>query len=276
MNNPITEKFFRMDRLPHIWCPGCGHGIIMGTLARAIDSMGYKKDEVCVISGIGCSSRAPGYLDFNTLHTTHGRALAFATGVKLAKPELKVIVISGDGDAAAIGGNHLIHACRRNIDITAIVFNNNTYGMTGGQYSPTTPIHELGTTAPHGNIDKPFDIAHLAASAGATYAARTTAYHVPQMEKIFKKALNHNGFALVETMSVCPTYYGRKNKKGSVVDMMRWLKDSFIDVKMAERLSDEKKVGKILMGEFKNVEAPEYTDSYQKIIDRFSKEEACS
>ena len=272
MNNPITEKLFRTDRLPHIWCPGCGHGIILGALARTIEKLGYEKDDVCIVSGIGCSSRAPGYLDFNTLHTTHGRALAFATGVKLANPNLKVIVISGDGDASAIGGNHLIHASRRNIDITTLVFNNNIYGMTGGQYSPTTPTNEFGTTAPHGNIDKPFDIAHLAASAGATYAGRTTAFHVTQMEKMMEKALEHKGFSLLEAISTCPTYYGRKNKKGSAANMIKYLKDNFIDVKVAEKLPAEKVAGKHLMGEFKCVEEPEYTAQYQKIIDRLAED----
>ncbi len=272
MHSQLVDQFFRQDRLPHIWCPGCGHGIIMRAMVKAIEAMGWNKDEVVVVSGIGCSSRAPGYLDFNTLHTTHGRALAFATGVKLANPNLKVIVVSGDGDASAIGGNHLIHAARRNIDITTIVFNNNIYGMTGGQYSPTTPTNEKGTTAPHGNIDMPFDIAHLAASAGATYAGRTTAFHATQMEKMITKAMAHKGFSLVEAISVCPTYYGRKNKKGSVVDMMTWLKDSFIDVKVADKLPEEKKASKLLMGEFKCVEAPEYTEQYQQIIDRFAED----
>lgn len=268
MNSQIVDKYFRQEKLPHIWCPGCGHGIIMAGIAKAIDKLGLDKDKVCVVSGIGCSSRAPGYMDFNTLHTTHGRAIAFATGVKLANPDLHVIVISGDGDAAAIGGNHLIHGARRNIDITTIVFNNNIYGMTGGQYSPATPTGELGTTAPYGNIDTPFDIANLAGAAGATYTARSTVYHATAMNKLIEKAIAHKGFSLVEAISICPTYYGRKNKKGSVVDMMNFLKDSFIDIKAAERLPEEKKAGKFLMGEFKNVEGqPEYTEQYQKIID---------
>lgn len=272
MYSELVGQYYRTDKLPHIWCPGCGHGIIMNSLVKAISNLGYNKDEVVVVSGIGCSSRAPGYMDFNTLHTTHGRALAFATGVKLANPNLKVIVISGDGDASAIGGNHLIHACRRNIDITTIVFNNNIYGMTGGQYSPTTPTNDFGTTAPHGNIDKPFDIAMLAGAAGATFTARTTAYHAPQMTKMLEKALEHKGFSLVEAISVCPTYYGRKNKKGSVVNMMEFLKDSFVDAKAYEKLPEDKRQGKFIMGEFKCTEAPEYTSEYMKIIERFSKE----
>ena len=268
MASQLVEKYFRNQNLPHIWCPGCSHGIITRALVKAIEEMGYEKDNVAIVSGIGCSSRAPGYLDFNTLHTTHGRALAFASGLKLANPSLHVIVIMGDGDAAAIGGNHLIHAARRNIDITTIVYNNNVYGMTGGQYSPTTPTNALGTTAPYGNIDKPFDIANLAAAAGATYAARTTAYHTNQMIGYFKKALQHKGFALVEAMSACPTYYGRKNKKGGAVEMLTFMKDSFVDVKAAAKMTEQQLEGKTLMGEFKDIVLPEYTEEYQKIIDR--------
>jgi 2-oxoglutarate ferredoxin oxidoreductase subunit beta len=244
----------------------------MRSVSQAIHNLGLDKDKVCIVSGIGCSSRAPGYMDFNTLHTTHGRALAFATGVKMARPELEVIVVTGDGDATAIGGNHLIHAARRNINITTIVFNNNVYGMTGGQYSPTTPTGDLGTTAPYGNIDKSFDIATLAEAAGATYTARGTAYHAQQLIKLVENAIKNNGFSLIDAISICPTYYGRKNKKGSVVDMMNWLKDHAVDVKVAQKLSPEKLEGKFLIGEFKNVTEPEYTEEYQKIIERFQKE----
>ncbi len=269
MNSQIVENQFRVDKLPHIWCPGCGHGIIMRSIAIAIDNLGLDKDKVCIVSGIGCSSRAPGYMDFNTLHTTHGRALAFATGVKLSRPELEVIVITGDGDASAIGGNHLIHASRRNIGITTIVFNNNIYGMTGGQYSPTTPTDELGTTAPHGNIDNCFDIANLAGAAGATYTARTTAFHAKPMTKMIQDAITHKGFSLVEAISTCPTYYGRKNKKGNAVDMLKYLKESFVDIKVAEKLTEEQLAGKHIMGVFKNVtDKEEYTDKYEKIIQR--------
>jgi 2-oxoglutarate ferredoxin oxidoreductase subunit beta len=269
MNSLLVKDYFREEKLPHIWCPGCGHGIIMRSIAVAIDNLKLDKDKVCIVSGIGCSSRAPGYMDFNTLHTTHGRALAFATGVKHANPELEVIVITGDGDASAIGGNHLIHAARRNINITTIVFNNNIYGMTGGQYSPTTPTGELGTTAPHGNIDSAFDIAMLAGAAGATYTARTTAYHAKPMAKYIEKAIAHKGFALVEAISTCPTYYGRKNKKGSAVTMLKFLKDHFVDIKAAEKLPPEKMIGKFVMGEFKHeTNREEYTDKYQNIIDQ--------
>jgi len=268
MVSELVKENFRIEKLPHIWCPGCSHGIVTRAIVKAIDDLNLDKDKVVIVSGIGCSSRAPGYLDFNTLHTAHGRALAFATGVKLANPELEVIVITGDGDASAIGGNHLIHAARRNIGITTIVFNNNIYGMTGGQYSPTTPTGDLGSTAPHGNIDRPFDIAKLAAAAGASYSARSTSYHVPQLIKYIKKAIENKGFSLVEVASICPTYYGRKNKKGSAVDMMTYLKDNYIDQKVVEKLPKEKTEGKELMGEFKDVTFPEYTAEYQKLIDR--------
>lgn len=271
MNNPIVEKHFRSARLSHIWCPGCGHGIITHSIAKGIEAMGWNPDEVVVVSGIGCSSRAPGYLNFNTLHTTHGRAIAFATGIKLANPKLHVIVITGDGDAAAIGGNHLIHGARRNIDLNVIVYNNSVYGMTGGQFSPTTPQFEKGTTAPYGSIDPAFDIASLAAAAGATYSARTTCFHVPLMDKYIVNAFSHKGFSLVEAISCCPTYYGRKNKKGTVVDMMKYLKESFIDFKKAETMSPEELEGKHTMGELVVKDRPEYTELYEKIIEKLSK-----
>lgn len=270
MPSEIIYKFMRIKRLPHIWCPGCGHGILMRSIAVAIEELKLDRDKVCVVSGIGCSSRAAGYMDVNTLHTTHGRALAFATGVKLANPELHVIVISGDGDASAIGGNHLIHACRRNIDITTIVFNNNIYGMTGGQFSPTTPKGDRGTTAPYGNVDKAFDICKLAEAAGATYVARATAYHANKMTEYIKKGLQHKGFSLIEGISGCPTYYGRKNKKGGAVDLLNMMKDSYIDIKVKDKLPPEKLHGKAFMGEFIDEIQPEYTEEYQKIIDIFA------
>lgn len=163
-------------------------------MLRAIDRLGWHKDEIVMVSGIGCSSRTPGYVDFNTVHTTHGRALAFATGIKMAKPELKVIVVSGDGDATAIGGNHFIHTARRNIDLTLVIFNNYIYGMTGGQYSPTTPVGSWGSTAPYGNLENPFDICGLAQAAGASYVARGTVYHAVQLDKLIEGAMRKKDF----------------------------------------------------------------------------------
>ncbi len=271
MPSTLIRNNFRMDRLPHIWCPGCGHGIIMRAVVQAIESQKLDKKKVCIISGIGCSSRAPGYMDFNTLHTTHGRALAFATGVKIANPDLQVIVVTGDGDVAAIGGNHLIHTARRNIDITTVVFNNHVYGMTGGQYSPTTPTRGLATTSPFGNIDKMFDICHLAGAAGATYVARGTVFHVKPLIGIIEKAIENKGFSLVEAVSICPTYYGRRNKKGTAVDMMEELREKAVDVRAAEKLTEEQKKDKFFIGEFKNQPEPEYTNEYLKIIEQAKK-----
>ena len=269
MPSKLIEKTMRVNRLPHIWCPGCGHGILMRDVAQAIENCGLDPDKVVIVSGIGCSSRAAGYMNYNTLHTTHGRAIAFATGVKLANPDLHVIVITGDGDATAIGGNHLIHACRRNIDITVVVFNNNIYGMTGGQYSPTTPHGEKGTTAPYGNIDYNFDVPKLAEAAGATFTGRCTAYHAQGAIKLIENAIKHHGFSLIEGVSVCPTYYGRKNKKGDSIKMLEWQKDNFIDVKAYEKLPEDKKAGKILIVELSRDESKEeYTDMYMEIIEK--------
>lgn len=267
MPSKFIEKYFRMDTLPHIWCPGCGHGTITRSIAKAIENKGLDKDKVVIVSGIGCSSRAAGYLDFDTIHTTHGRAIAFATGVKLSNPDLHVIVITGDGDATAIGGNHLIHGCRRNIDITTIVYNNFIYGMTGGQYSPTTPKNSKATTAPYGNFDNTFDIVDLAIGAGASYVARGTAYHTQQLIKYIEKAIENKGFSVVDATATCYTYYGRNNKTPSPVDMMKLLKDNAITIKDAEGLTEEQRAGKIVMGEFRNNPKPEFCSEYQKLID---------
>lgn len=272
MPSQLVENYFRTNPLPHIWCPGCSNGIVTRAIVKAIDNLGLNKDDVCVVSGIGCSSRASGYLDFNTLHTTHGRALSFATGVKLANPKLKVIVITGDGDCSAIGGNHLIHAARRNIDITTILFNNNIYGMTGGQYSPTTPTGDKGTTAPYGNLDRNFNLCELAKAAGATYVARSTAYHANMLIKQVEEGIKNKGFSFVEAVSICPTYYGRKNKKGDAVDMLNYIKDTTVNIKAAEKMTKEQIEGKLIIGELYKEVKSEYTEEYQKIIDRFQKE----
>ena len=190
----------RKGKLPHIWCPGCGHGIVMKSLLRAIHATGIDQDNIAMVSGIGCSSRTPGYLDFNTLHTLHGRAIAYATGLKLAKPKLKVIVTTGDGDALAIGGNHFIHACRRNMDMVILVYNNYIYGMTSGQSSPTTPQNMIATTARYGSIEPTFDTCDLAKAAGATFVARGTAYHCQELEKTLYEAIMHKGMAVVDIL----------------------------------------------------------------------------
>src|SRR5512137_344578 len=192
------QKLRKNKSFPTIWCSGCGIGVVMGALIRAIDHLGLKNDDVALVAGIGCTARMPVYMDYNTLHTTHGRALAFATGLKIARPDMKVIAIMGDGDALAIGGNHFIHAARRNIGITALVVNNSIYGMTGGQYSPTTPLDMRATTAPYGNVEPPFPVCDLAAAAGATYVARSTVYHVLELDKYLAQAISNEGFSVVE------------------------------------------------------------------------------
>ena len=268
MASQLIEKYMREDKLPHIWCPGCGNGVIMRDVAQAIENLGLDKKKVVIVSGIGCSSRAAGYMDFNTIHTTHGRAIAFATGIKMARPDLEVIVLTGDGDASAIGGNHLIHAARRNIGLTVIVFNNSIYGMTGGQYSPTTPKNDFGTTAPYGNIDRPFDIALLAAGAGATFSARGDVYHVQQTTRLIERGIKHRGFSIIDCLTVCPTYYGRKNKKGSAVDMLTFQKEHFIPQEAAVSMSPEQLVGKTTIGVVAHNNYPELTAEYAQLIER--------
>jgi 2-oxoglutarate ferredoxin oxidoreductase subunit beta len=264
------DKYLRTQRMPHIWCPGCGNGIVLKAILRAIDRLGLKKDEVVMVSGIGCSSRTPGYVDFNTVHTTHGRALAFATGIKMAKPELTVIVVSGDGDATAIGGNHFIHTARRNIDLTMIIFNNYIYGMTGGQYSPTTPPGKWGSTAPYGNLENSFDICGLAAAAGASYVARGTVYHAVQLDKFVESGIRKKGFSVIEALTPCPTYYGRRNSQKSVIDMMNWQIETTVGASKAAKLAPEALHGKIVTGVLADREKPEYVDEYQKFIARLN------
>ncbi|MBQ1367266.1 MAG: 2-oxoacid:ferredoxin oxidoreductase subunit beta [Firmicutes bacterium] len=268
----LIYKYMRPEHLPQIWCPGCGNGIIMRDVVQAIDNLGLRRSNTVIVSGIGCSSRAAGYMDFNTIHTTHGRAIAFATGIKLANPELEVIVIAGDGDISAIGGNHLIHAARRNIGLTVIVMNNNIYGMTGGQYSPTTPTGEFGTTAPYGNLDRSFDIAGLAYGAGASYAARGSAYHVQQTIQLIQDGIRNRGFSIIDVASVCPTYYGRKNKKGDAVEMMRWQRDNAVSVEQAARMSPEELKGKLVIGLLHHIQYPEFTFKYTELIRQLAEE----
>lgn len=262
------ENYIRPGKLPHIWCPGCGHGIVMKGLIRAIDAVGLSKDMTSIVSGIGCASRLPGYLDFCTLHTTHGRGVAFATGIKMARPEMNVICVGGDGDGVAIGGNHFIHACRRNIDITYLIMNNHIYGMTGGQFSPTMPTGAKASTTPYGNPDPPFDIAKLAIGAGATFVARGTAYHATQIEKLLTEAIRHKGFSVVEILDSCPTTYGRRNKYKSVIEMMNHLKDSAVPIAAAEKMAAEQLIGKVITGILYKENKPEYVSEYRKLVER--------
>jgi len=259
----IRERFF-----PHIWCQGCGHGIVLNSLLRAIEKLGLSKNEIVMTSGIGCSSRISGYVDFHTLHTIHGRALAFATGVKMSRPELNLIVPMGDGDALAIGGNHFIHAARRNIDITAIIMNNRIYGMTGGQFSPLSGFGTIATTAPYTNIDHDFDIVDLSMASGASFVARTSTYHAQQMADIFRQAILHEGFSVVEVMSQCPTYFGRKNKLGGAVDMMEYFRDTTTPIGSKAKKENPDLIER---GIFIQEDRPEYCSEYDQIIERAMK-----
>ncbi|MDD6382860.1 MAG: 2-oxoacid:ferredoxin oxidoreductase subunit beta [Selenomonadaceae bacterium] len=262
------ERYFRQNHLPHLWCPGCGNGIAMKAIVQAIEQKGFSQDNTVIVSGIGCSSRASGYMDFDTLHTAHGRAIPFATGIKLANPDLNVVVITGDGDCTAIGGNHFIHGCRRNVDLTVIMFNNNIYGMTGGQASPTTPIGAKATTAPYGSVDRTFDACELAEAAGATYVARSTAFHVMHMTNMIAAGLDNKGFSFIEAMVQCPTAFGRKNRMGGPADMMKWMRDHAVMKAAWDKLPQEKREGKFPIGCFLQTEAIDYDTAYDQVIER--------
>ncbi|AKI98091.1 2-oxoacid:ferredoxin oxidoreductase subunit beta [Kosmotoga pacifica] len=265
--------YLRQDRMPHVWCPGCGNGVIMKAFVDAIDRLSLDPGRIAVVSGIGCSSRVTGYLNFNTMHTLHGRAIAFATGVKLARPEFKVVVMGGDGDILAIGGNHFIHACRRNMDLTVIIFNNSIYGMTGGQYSPTTPEDTYASTAPYGNIEDQFDAVKLAINSGATYVARSTVYHYAQTAQLIQKGLEHRGMSVIEVMTNCHTYFGRYNGMPEPIQMLSYFKEKAVTVKKAEKMSPEELKDKIVIGEFLNVEKETYNEKYEQLKKKLASSE---
>jgi 2-oxoglutarate ferredoxin oxidoreductase subunit beta len=262
----LIHEYLRHDKkFPHVWCPGCGNGILLGSLIRAIHQTGLSKDDIVLVSGIGCSGRLPVYVDFNTLHTTHGRALTYATGIKLANPALNVITIMGDGDSMAIGGNHFIHAARRNIDVTAIILNNSIYGMTGGQYSPTTPYGMRASTAVYNSIEQAFKISELAVTAGASFVGRQTVYNAKLLDGLIEKAILKKGFSVVEVITHCHTQYGRQNRLGSAVDMLKWQRDNAISVEKAAKMSPEALEGKIITGILMDKELPVYEEEYNKV-----------
>ena len=260
-------SYVRQEILPTTHCSGCGCGQVFSAFLRAIHDLELDPENMISVTGIGCSSWIPSpYFKCDTLHTTHGRPLAFGTGVKLAKPSLKVIIITGDGDALAIGGNHFIHACRRNIDLTTILINNQIYGMTGGQFAPTTPFMKIGTTAPYGNRERAFDIAKLSIAAGAPFVARGTVYHLVQLEKLVEQAILKRDFSLLEVISHCHTLYGRLTKEGGPVEMMRWQKEHAIPISAAGKVPPEKLRDKFLTGVLWDIEFPEYCEEYDKVI----------
>ncbi len=275
MVTEIARQYLRQDKFPSIWCPGCGHGIILGAILRTIHKLGINKNKVMMVSGIGCSGRTPGYVDFHTLHTTHGRALTFATGIKLVRPEMTVLVVMGDGDAAAIGGNHFIHAARRNIDITAIVYNNSIYGMTGGQVSPTTPTGMYATTAPYGMLEKPFDIVELALGAGASFVARGSSYHVPMLDGLIKKAILHKGFSVVDVITTCPINFGRRNKlSADGAKNLKYVESIVVPLSKYQKMPEEERIGKFPIGIFRQEEGlPELTEKYVQLENKLRGEE---
>jgi len=253
------DRLLRQDRLPHIWCSGCGLGTALNCFLNALIKSEMDPDKVAIVSGIGCSGRVAGYVALDSFHTTHGRAIPFATGLKLANPELKMVVFSGDGDLIAIGGNHFIHAARRNMDLTVICVNNFIYGMTGGQLAPTTPTGARTSTSPTGNRDHPFNLSYLAAASGASYVARWTTLHVRRLERAIGEALRKPGFSFVEVISPCPTLYGRLNKQKSGLEQMDFYKKNSIIRHGADpRQADIGLTGQIVVGKFVDLDKPSY------------------
>jgi 2-oxoglutarate ferredoxin oxidoreductase subunit beta len=262
------SKYLRAATMPHIWCSGCGNGIILNCFVHALDELKINLDKLVVVSGIGCIGRIAGYTNVDSFHTTHGRPVAFATGVKLANPELEVVVISGDGDLFAIGGNHFIHAARRNIGIKVICSNNFNYGMTGGQQGPTTPLEASTATTPYGNIEHPFNLVHLAAASGATYVARWTTLHVRQLTQSIKKMLQKEGFCFTEVVSQCPEIFGRHNRMRSGLEMMKWFEKASVVENFSDPAKAEITRERIIVGEFIDVEKVTYE---RLLFDRIAK-----
>lgn len=258
------ENYLRMSKMPTLWCSGCGDGTIMKSLIRALDSMSnLDRDKMSVVAGIGCSGRMSSYMDFNTVHTTHGRALAFATGLKMANPEGKIVVITGDGDCLAIGGNHFLHACRRNIDLTIIIVNNFTYGLTGGQVSPETPTGSHTPTTPHGSIEPNFEAANVAIAAGASYVARAAVAAPVQMDKVIKAGIEHNGLSVIEVLSNCHINWGRKNDHPDPFELVQWMKNDLSTFSKTEAENTGKKLIGVL---HHDKERPEYASSYYQHV----------
>jgi len=263
------EKFLRMERMPHIWCQGCGIGTAMNAFCHAVEKSGIDPDKIVVVSGIGCTGRVAGYLRFDSFHTTHGRAVPFATGLKLANPELVVVVFSGDGDIFAIGGNHFIHAARRNVDINVFCVNNLIYGMTGGQVSPTTPLMARSSTTPHGNFEPPFNLPFLAVSSGAVYVSRWTALHARRMEESMRESLLKEGFCFIEVLAPCPTLYMRYNRLGTALDALRMLARDVVVIDGADPHEADIIEGKpIICGKFIEREKPTYTQLVEEYVRR--------
>jgi len=263
-DHPLSH-LLRMDRIPHIWCPTCGIGVAVKAFCEALVRSELDLDKVSVVSGIGCTGRVAGYVKLDSFHTTHGRAIPFATGLRLANPDLKVVVFSGDGDLVAIGGNHFIHAARRNMDLMVVLVNNFIYGMTGGQCAPTTPLTANTSTTPYGNFEAPFNVPSLAVACGATYVARWTVLHVRRLEKAFREALDRKGFRVVEVIAPCSTLYARRNRLGTGFDLMKFYRDH-CEVRhgVDPRETDIEYQEKIILGKFVDQERPTWQEKMEK------------
>ena len=262
----LNDDVIRSERLPNIWCPGCGIGIVVGAYVRAIQKSAIPRDRHISISGIGCTGRFSGYLDLDSYHTTHGRAIAFATGMAVARPELEITVVAGDGDLGVIGGNHLIHAARRNVDLNVIMVNNFNYGMTGGQHGGTTPLGAKTHTSPYGNVESPFNIPYLVAAAGASFVARWTALHVRQITAAIRRMMEVKGFAFMEVISPCPPTFGEFNGFPDPLDMMKYFQDKTV----VDHNADLSEIGvtahpedSIVVGNFVDKKRP----SYQEVLE---------
>jgi len=267
------DYYLRTDKMPTLWCWGCGDGIIMKAMIRAFAKLGWDKNDICVVSGIGCSGRLSSYIDANTVHTTHGRTIPYATGIKLTHPDKHVIVVAGDGDGLAIGGNHTIHGCRRNIDLNFILIDNFIYGLTNSQVSPTTPKGAWSVTTQYGNIDPSFDPAELAKGAGATFIGRESVSEAQKLERLFIKGFQHKGFSFFDIHSNCHVNFGRKNKMGQAKKLMDWIDGNLMSKAKWDKLSPEeqyelKKQGIKPKGILYQADEPEYCEEYYKLIDR--------
>jgi len=270
--HPLS-KYIRKGAQPHTHCSGCGNGIIAQSFLRAVDAVGIPKEKLVCVAGIGCSGWIPSpFFDVDTLHVTHGRPIAFATGVKLGNPNLEVVVFTGDGDASAIGGNHLIHAARRNIGVKVICVNNMIYGMTGGEVAPTTPRGVKTTTTPFGNLERPFDLSRLVVAAGGTYVARWTTYHIAALVAAMKKALTRKGFAFLEVVSHCPVHYGRRIGISDPVQMMRWFQKQSVTIEKARGMSEQELADKFVVGEFVDIDVPDLNQMYEQLFEAAKRE----
>lgn len=262
------RDYLQQNQLPTMWCPGCGDGIILRAYTEALAELDLAPYKVVTVTGIGCWGKADDYLATQAFHGTHGRALAFSSGIKLANPDLTVVTLMGDGDAVTIGGNHFIHAARRNIDLTAIVTNNYNFGMTGGQFSATTPLAGITTTSQKGTPEPGFDVCFLAEAAGANFVARTTSYHVAALKNLIRDAILHPGFSLVEVMSPCPTYFGRFNGQPSPVTMLNWLKEKAVPVQKYREMTDQEQQEHFPTGTLVKKNRLDFYTVYQQLNDK--------